>query len=446
MIERNYLVHNIELHSYIKNKYTVKDLNNLYGFLKSKGTFNFNKLETGLFSAAQLDEKNIHTNYDKVWVRDNIYIAYAHYVNGEYEIARNTIFGIGNFFFKYKHKLSQIIDGVKDYTEPMNRLHIRFDGVHLKELNEKWGHAQNDALGYYLWLLVKMANENLIILRNQELELIPLFLSYFKKIEYWKDADNGHWEETRKVNASSIGIVVGALVQLKIFLTENKNEQNILKMVSHLLEQVEDLFTYGTDELNKILPYECIQKGKNTYREVDGALLFLIFPIILFEGVLDKSKEDEILQNIISNLQGEFGIKRYLGDSFWTANTKMKQSLSDITADYSDKIEERDKYHILGEEAQWCIFDSIISVIYGRKFLQSGSDEHYEYQVHYFNRSLAQITGEDCIYGAFKCPELYYIEEGNYTYNDTVPLLWAQANLWVTFKYMKDSILKHTGK
>jgi phosphorylase kinase alpha/beta subunit len=49
---------------------------------------------------------------------------------------------------------------------------------------------------------------------------------------------------------------------------------------------------------------------------------------------------------------------------------------------------------------------------------------------------LGQLTGEDCEAGEFKCPELYYMEDGKYIPNDSTPLLWTQANLRVALKKM----------
>ncbi|MGC2692656.1 MAG: hypothetical protein WA228_08160, partial [Desulfobaccales bacterium] len=93
-----------------------------------------------------------------------------------------------------------------------------------------------------------------------------------------------------------------------------------------------------------------------------------------------------------------------------------------------------------GQEAQWCIFDPIISIIYGFKYQKSGDQNYFRLQIHYFNRSLGQLTAEDSEFGGFKCPELYYLERGQYVPNDTVPLLWTQANLWMAFKFMRDSL------
>ena len=434
----NYKIHNNEIGDLLKNEYSINQIDVIYNLLLSKGTFDFIALDNGLFPAALLKSKNKFTNYDKVWVRDNIYVANAFYENSDTQKAQKNIYSLGDFFYKYRSKFINIINGKVSPNDPMNRPHIRFDGTNLIELPEKWAHAENDALGYYLWLMFKMANSNDLVLRKEEIELIPLFVSYFDKIAYWEDEDSGHWEETRKIETSSIGVIVSALNELKNYLT-NRNISNELKSLL-LVDQiiVKRLIKKGIEKLVEILPYECNQSEANKFREVDAAQLFLIYPLCLFENnKLDANMEDTILKNVQTKLQGEYGIKRYIGDSFWTANTKKKQKKAEITADYSDRIEERNKNHQLGEEAQWCIFDSIISVIYGKRFSKSKNNNDYKKQVHYFNRSLAQITGIDCKYDAFKCPELYYLENGKYTYNDTVPLLWAQSNLWMAFKELK---------
>ena len=97
----------------------------------------------------------------------------------------------------------------------MNRPHIRFDGKTLEEIDEKWAHAQNDALGYFLWLYCILVNHKIAVPKKDDQEMLSLFVLYFEKICYWKDEDSGHWEEVRKISASSIGVVVAALKQLK---------------------------------------------------------------------------------------------------------------------------------------------------------------------------------------------------------------------------------------
>ncbi len=48
---------------------------------------------------------------------------------------------------KHRHRMTTIEAEDVDYSNPMNRPHIRFGGRTLSELEEKWGHAQPDALG-----------------------------------------------------------------------------------------------------------------------------------------------------------------------------------------------------------------------------------------------------------------------------------------------------------
>ena len=40
---------------------------------------------------------------------------------------------------------------------------------------------------------------------------------------------------------------------------------------------------------------------------------------------------------------------------------------------------------------------------------------------------------------AFRCPELYYLENGHYIPNDHVPLLWTQANLMLAMKLVQEN-------
>jgi hypothetical protein len=40
-------------------------------------------------------------------------------------------------------------------------------------------------------------------------------------------------------------------------------------------------------------------------------LLFLIYPI----GVVDQTMADQIVDDVVGHLQGEIGVRRYIGDS-----------------------------------------------------------------------------------------------------------------------------------
>jgi phosphorylase kinase alpha/beta subunit len=110
------------------------------------------------------------------------------------------------------------------------------------------------------------------------------------------------------------------------------------------------------------------------------------------------------------------------------------------TVDVSQDMAARDSLIQEGLEAQWCIFDSTLSTIYGQAFWETGAINDLEKQTWYLNRALGQLTGKDSIYGEFRCPELYYIEKGKYVPNDATPLLWAQANLMVAMHQMRCSL------
>ena len=426
------IIHNESLLNFIKSEYTYENISELYDFLLSHGAFHFETLENGLFPAAGTNKETRYTGYTNVWVRDNILIAHAHYLEKKIDITEKNIKTLLTYFKKNRHRFDEIISGKLDHNNPMNRPHIRFDGKNLDEINEKWAHAQNDALGYFVWLYCKLALEGLIKPKDEDMEILLLFPRYWQAINYWKDEDSGHWEETRKISASSIGVVVAALETLKNFLTLHAEPTNST-LSSELLQ---DLINKGREKLNHILPAECVQKDPKKIRRYDSALLFLIYPL----GILSDEMNQIILADVITNLKGDYGIRRYLGDSYWFADYKEKMPPEHRTLYVSDNMSVRDSHLRKGQEAQWCIFDPIISVIYGIKYLQTKQEEYLVKQTHYFNRSLGQITGRDCWLGEFLCPESYYLENGRYVASDPTPLYWTQANLICAFKAMERSV------
>ncbi|HET7832457.1 MAG TPA: glycoside hydrolase family 15 protein [Gallionella sp.] len=433
-----FAINNNKLSRLIKESYSFQEVQDILSLLHENNTFFFSAMKNGLFPAAQLQEEAEYTGYSYVWVRDNIYIDYAHYLNGQIDVALKSIKTFAQYFIKHKWRFEKIIAGSLDFNEAMNRPHIRFNGNDLSEIRQKWAHAENDALGYFVWLFSKLSHEGYIQLTEEEKELLALFAFYFEKIRYWEDEDSGHWEEKRKIEASSIGVVVGALEELKTLLKTTGNGGFSYQSNVVTPEFLDNLIAQGRNSLDKILPAECIQDEPEKKRRYDAALLFLIFPMKVV--AIDAEMADQILSDVIGHLLGDHGIRRYIGDSFWAADYKKKLEPDKRTIDVSDDMSKRDSLLKTGEEAQWCIFDPIISVIYGLKYQKSRNEKHLELQTHYFNRSLGQLTAEDSIFGALKCPELYYLEDRKYVPNDTVPLLWTQANLWMAFRFMNETL------
>jgi phosphorylase kinase alpha/beta subunit len=387
---------------YLLERHERKDAVRLFDFLQYHGTFEFKQLDNGLFPAISASDRD-DSGYQNVWVRDNIHIAYAHYQWGDKEAAARTAGALMAFFQTQRQRMQKIIQDPSLASDPMNRPHIRFDGQQLKELTQKWNHAQNDALGYFLWFYCKLAKDRMVPWTEAELACLANLVSYLRAIHYWEDKDSGHWEEVQKVSASSIGAVTAGLHEFK-------------KMPGSDEVVLADMLTKGKSALDEILPYE-----SRPLRRYDASLLFLIYPL----HVASRNQARKILRDVKDHLEGEIGIRRYLNDSYWHPDYRKRYMTTERTKDFSDDITSRDAYINPGQEAQWCIFDPIIACIYADQ--PDLSPDAADRQIHYLNRSLRQLT--EYPDGRLSCPEAYFLENGRYTPNDHVPLQWTQANL-----------------
>ena len=423
------------LRSMIKTSYSPEDITKIEQHLVAHHTFDFPLLRTGLYSAAAVDSHSAYTGYQNVWVRDNIHIAHARYRTGHSDEAVRAVLTLMRYFIKHRGRFYNVISGSVDKDDPMERPHIRFNGETLEELPDKWAHAQNDALGYFLWLYSLMVTRGDILPDKDAMLQLGLFSLYLSKTEYWQDRDSGHWEEHRKVSASSIGTVVAGLLRMRELLAAS--DTGSISFDHHVvdLQMINELIRNGIQALDSILPWECREPTHE--RRYDAALLFLIYPLCLVSGYA----ADEILRGTCEHLVGEYGIRRYPGDSFWCANYKQLLTESQRTADFSDNISARDRLLHPGEEAQWCIFDSMISAIYGIRYRDTGSEVELERQIYHFNRAVQQVTEKYSPSQMLACPELYYVEQGRYMPNDVAPLLWAQANLSLAIWHMKESLM-----
>jgi phosphorylase kinase alpha/beta subunit len=433
------------VNSLMKSAYSPADIARLHVYLSSSGCFTFHPLPNGLFSAAATEADAV-SGYQYVWVRDNIHIAHAHWVCGDAHAAGRTASTLLKYFQLHQSRFENAIQNGRP-SNPMHRPHIRFDGGTLKELPQKWAHAQNDALGYFLWLYCKLAIQGIVTPDESAWKCLANFPRYFQAIQYWNDPDSGHWEEERKVSASSIGTVLAGLREFKALASRTSPSPGTPgegwgegSAVS--LELIDNLLLQGTTALEQILPWES-RTPLATARRYDGALLFLIYPL----QILNRSQADRILQDIAANLMGDYGIRRYLGDSYWCPDYKQKLTAEARTADSSDAMESRNALAEPGREAQWCIFDSVISAAHGQRYLaatQHGTDQEaareLQRQIEFFNRALGQITGANSGVPECRMPEAYFIEQGRYVPNDHTPLYWAQANLWLALHCMQESL------
>lgn len=429
------VVQNEKLLPYITDRYDLAMVKRLRRFLDEQGTFRFTPLRTHLFSAAAVTRSSVQSGYQHVWVRDNVHVSHAFYVTNRVRASIHIMSALMQFFTQHRHRFHDVIDGRVNRADPMSRPHVRFNGVTLQESKQTWAHAQNDALGYFLWMYCTLACKGVLKPSPDEVETLMLFARYFEAIRYWADEDSGHWEEVRKIEASSIGPVVAGLGRLREFLVRGRPNKGANR--SDRAESfVKKLERRGRDELENILPYECIQKSSAKRRRYDAALLFLVYPL----EVVGDAMGARILNDVAGALEGLFGIKRYVGDSYWAADYKDKLDATQRTIDFSDNVEMRNKLLTPGQEAQWCLFDPIMSAAYGRRYQRTGRKDYLHQQTYYLNRSLGQLTGKAKGVQEFQCPEAYYMQRGRYVPNDQTPLLWTQANLLVAIHVMEKSL------
>jgi Glycosyl hydrolases family 15 len=421
--------HNQTLASLVPDgDYRAGDLARIEAALHDHGTLRFSRLASGLFSASSAGEAIAGSGYANVWVRDNVYVAFAHQVIGDIAVAAGVARALIAFFGLSRHRFLDVISGTADPEDVSRRPHVRFDGSRLSELSEEWAHAQNDALGYFLWLYSRLALTGKVPLEADAVATLALFPRYFEALRFWQDEDSGHWEEARKVSASSIGTVVAGL---EAFLTLQRSAEHagwpegLARLTGGLVER-------GRLALDDILPQECAQISPARNRRYDAALVFLLFPL---EVVASEAMVDLLLHDVSRFLTDDHGIRRYLGDSYWAPDYDTRLSPADRTRDFSSDVAARDALlaHI-GDEAQWSLFDPMLSAYWGHRFLKTGSVSDRDRQILHLNRSLAQISD------AWNCPELYYLQNGRYVPNPHAPLQWTQANLLVALHVMRRSL------
>jgi Glycosyl hydrolases family 15 len=406
----------------IADTYTHDNLAAIREILADHGTHQIVPVANGLFSASSSQVPDSATGYQNAWVRDNIVVADSFRRRGELARAIACMEGLTRFFATQLPRFREIIANPKRalLNDANRRPHIRFAAQSLGELPERWTHAQNDALGQALWFRFLLANTGVFPMNPDDYEIYRVFSLYFAAIKYWQDADSGAWEEGRKINNSSIGAVVAGLEEMhKYHLSQSISSADA--------EKLPQLIVKGRQHLDATLPFESPPE-----RLADSALLSLIHPLGVVQS---REMQDAILNLVQARLKGHIGIKRYAGDSYFCQDYDEWFAPGQMSTAFTDNLVFRDAHLQTDCEAQWCLFDPQISIIYGQRFLADRSDrESFDRQVHYFNRSLAQITD------AGECPELYFLKHGRYIPNAHTPLAWTQANQALALYLMEKSI------
>lgn len=391
------------------------------------GTLDVERLPTGLVSAVHGAGGNDASGYDAVWLRDTVHVAHAFRAVGEVPVAVEILDALLLLEHVGLDRFDAVIEGRADPDDPQQRPHVRYDGRRLAEIDVPWAHAQNDAHGYVLWLAGTLWRDGAWAPSAAQRDVLARVPAYFDAIDYANDRDSGHWEEERRRCASSVGTVVAGLEALAAALRKHDDTLGGPHGTIDAM-RLETSAAHGRAVLEALLPHEAPPE-----RGADAATLFLVEPL----GVVTGAAAAEVVDTVVRDLSGPFGIRRYTGDSYWCADYRTLLPPASRSTDYSHTTAERDRLLVPGTEAQWCIFDPVLATWNARRYARTRSAVHREGADHHLRRALGQITGpgEWCPPG--RAPEAYFLEssdEGVYRPNDQTPLAWTQANLRVALQ------------
>ncbi|MFJ7975582.1 glycoside hydrolase family 15 protein [Peribacillus sp. JNUCC 23] len=248
------------------------------------------RLSNGAYTAS------LSQDYSFVWIRDIVYtvLPFMQKPSERYEKAYHALFDL---FKTYEWKID--IHRQKRPVYLFEYIHSRYS-TDLKEIPVEWGHAQNDAIGAFLWGVGEGFRLGQKVIRDEkDLEIVQKLVDYLDCLQYWQAKDNGMWEENMELHTSSIGACIAGLHAVKMLV--NVKEETIKK---------------GEETLRFLLPRESESK------DTDLALLSLVYPY----RILDRKTALKVVENVSNKLERKYGVIRY----------------------------ENDQYYNQGSEAEWC--------------------------------------------------------------------------------------------
>lgn len=333
------------------------------------------RLEHGLYIASP------SVDYSSVWLRDSCYMVMVHLDkdNGKYE---QTFHRFLDLFRELEPKLDY--HQTNKPVEWWQFIHAKYDAYTVRELQQRWGHHQLDAIGAILWGIGQGVKAGKKIIRDQkDHEIVQKLVGYLKCVEYWDSPDNGMWEEWEEIHSSSVGACVAGLHAVKDIVFVER-----------------ELIMKGYDTLNKLFPRE------SNDRPFDLAQLSLIYPY----KVLHEHDARVVMERIEAMLLRRRGVIRYLGDRYYATN------------------EHDGGHHPLSHyyfhEAEWTFGLPWLALCH----LQLGNIEEAKEYVEWT---------EDVMLEDGSLPELYFAHTS--TPNPNTPLGWASA----MYILAKEAVDKH---
>lgn len=430
--------------------------------LETHDALRFVAYPSGLYPASELPTiLGAQTGMDMAWLRDNAHVAMSLHEQGYQTEAAAAGRAILSVLHSNRGVLDTVASDTSHTVEQLPRLPVRVHGTTLENDHEQ--RVQNDSVGYALWFVSRLMHNGTITPQAEDLDVLAQTVRYLDRVQYWKDKDQGHWEEDSRIHTSSIGTVLAGIRDTQKMFDHygyrhdidiprlmDKGVNSLYTILSHGLTDISgkaltDIMTHGqhtwSEHLHPKSSEARIPDFDIHHRQSDAALLFLIEPL----GIVQGSWAEKIVRDVEQNLLREKGIARYLGDTYWCPGFKELLTIEERTTSADGRLDLRNasaaKVAATQTEAQWTLFDPILSSYWGKRYQQEGNPQHFEKQLKHLNRSLSQFTTQPD--GSLKLPELYYHEQEGinlddsfadaHRYNlqagDHTPLLWSQANL-----------------
>lgn len=441
------------------------NLEKIVAELELHQTLTLRRYSSGGHSAVTVqDPRSLESALDGMlamhWDRDSIMQALAEYqisdddaMRTKLKVAKNAwLLGLAaslKHHYLYSKKFIEIISGKSAAADYGKRPHIRYNPISLQEVQDPWGHAQNDALGYVLFLTFYAANQGKLMVADKTMKLgvdgqpvkpliaqkeaqrfgilVPLF---FQKIEVWKDFDFGAWEDKKAEHASSIACALAGLKQEKKYVDKvgPLSERIDGKDYSVTSAVLDDLIKKCEAKLAQILPNEFINSDKedkradaSRVRDADSAIVNALFlGAISGEPIVHDLMTERIIGVIEGRLARPIGFARYPLD-IWDG-----------------RVDRRDLE--FNEEAQWSHVAPMISVIYGEMYQRTKKSQYLAAQEIYFKRSLTTVNSR------WRIPEAYIIDKKTrkWVSDANEPLAWAQSAEIMAIVAMRKSLAEAT--
>lgn len=366
-----------------------------------------------------------HGDYTDAWVRDNVYSILAvwglalAYGKGEdlqgrgFELEHATV-KLMRGLLQAMMKQAPKVEAFKRSQSPTDALHAKYDTAtgDVVVADDAWGHLQIDATALFLLMLAQMTTSGLnIVYSYDEVNFVQNLLYYIGKA--YRTPDYGIWERGDKTNHGLPELNTSSLAMAKAAL-EAMSDFDLFGAHG---SQASRLHVFPDDIARLRVTLEALLPRESRSKEVDAALLSAIgFPAF---AVDDIETVTMTRREIVSKLEGRYGLKRFLRDGHQT-------SIEDIERLHYTPEELQKFAHI---ESEWPLF---FAYLYLDALFRGDEPQQHNYRAR-----LERVTVKRD--GLALLPELYYVpadkvaaerkKPGSQTRlpNDNVPLVWAQS-------------------